>query len=91
MWILTCKFVFSIMTLKGKPHIKQEREIFTMRISLDLDTNEIIVPKNFFKEIEKQNDMIVKMGGEPIKPVDLIKKSFEVAMSNTDKNLHVRA
>lgn len=62
-----------------------------MRISLDLDTNEIIVPKNFFKEIEKQNDMIVKMGGEPIKPVDLIKKSFEVAMSNTDKNLHVRA
>lgn len=62
-----------------------------MRISLDLETNEIIVPKNFFKEIEKRNDMIVKMGGEAIKPLELIKKSFDVAMSNTDQNLHVRA
>lgn len=62
-----------------------------MRISLDLETNEIIVPKNFFKEIEKRNEMIVKMGGEAIKPLELIKKFFDVAMSNTDKNLHVRA
>lgn len=51
----------------------------------------LLSPKNFFKEIEKRNEMIVKMGGEAIKPLELIKKSFDVAMSNTDKNLHVRA
>lgn len=61
-----------------------------MKITLDLDTNEIIVPKNFFKNIDKQNDMIVKMGGQPIKATDLIKKSFEEAMSNTDKYLRVK-
>lgn len=61
-----------------------------MKITLNLDTNEIVVPKNFFKEIEKQNDMIKKMGGEPIKPTELIRKSFELAMADTDKYLHVR-
>jgi hypothetical protein len=61
-----------------------------MKITLDLDTNEIIVPKNFFKNIDKQNDLIVKMGGSPIKATDLIKKSFEEAMSNTDKYLRVK-
>lgn len=61
-----------------------------MKISLDLDTNEIIVPKNFFTQVEKQNDTIAKMGGERIKPVDLIKKSFEIAMSDTDKYLKTR-
>lgn len=58
-----------------------------MRITLDLETNQITVPKNFFKEIERQNDIIRKVGGEPIKPIDLIKKSFELAMENTDKYL----
>ena len=62
-----------------------------MRITLDLDTNEIIVPKNFFKDIEKQNQLIEKTGGTPIKAIDLIKKSFEIAMSNTDKYLSVNA
>lgn len=61
-----------------------------MKITLDLDTNEIIVPKNFFKNIDKQNDLIVKMGGEKISGVELIKKSFETAMSDTDKYLHVK-
>ena len=61
-----------------------------MKITLDLETNEIIVPKNFFKDIDKQNQTIAKMGGEPIKPVELIKKSFEIAFSNTDKYLHTR-
>lgn len=62
-----------------------------MRITLDLDTNEIIVPKNFFKDIERQNALIEKAGGSPIKGIDLIKKSFDIAMSNTDKFLHVNA
>lgn len=61
-----------------------------MKITLDLDTNEIIVPKNFFKNIDKQNELIVKMGGAKISGVELIKKSFETAMSDTDKYLHVK-
>ena len=60
-----------------------------MRITLDLETNEIIVPKHFFKEIERQNSLIEKAGGSPIKAIDLIKKSFDIAMTNTDKYLHV--
>ena len=62
-----------------------------MRITLDLETNEIIVPKNFFKEIERQNELIKKAGGTPIKAIDLIQKSFEIAMENTDKYLHTNA
>lgn len=61
-----------------------------MRVTLDLDTNEITVPKNFFAVIDKQNEMITKMGGERVKPMDLIKKSFEIAMSDTDKYLHTK-
>ena len=61
-----------------------------MRITLDLDTNEIVVPKNFFSSIDRQNELITKMGGEKVKPIELIKKSFEIAMSDTDKYLHVR-
>lgn len=37
-----------------------------MKITLDLGTNEIIVPKNFFKDIDKQNEMIEKVGGTRI-------------------------
>lgn len=61
-----------------------------MKITLDLETNEITVPKNFFTAIKKQNETIEKMGGTPIKPMDLIQKSFEVAMSDTDRYLHTR-
>lgn len=61
-----------------------------MKITLDLDTNEITVPKNFFTVLEKQNDTIAKMGGERIKPIDLIRKSFEVALSDSDKYLKTR-
>ena len=62
-----------------------------MRITLDLETNEIIIPKRYFVEIEKQNDLIAKMGGEKVKPMELIKKSFEIAMSDTDKYVKTRA
>lgn len=62
-----------------------------MKITLDLETNEITVPKNFFKEIERQNALIQKAGGTPIKALDLIKKSFEAAMENTDRFVHVNA
>lgn len=61
-----------------------------MRITLDLETNVITVPKNFFRSYEKQNETIKKMGGEPIKPVEVIQKSFEIAMSDTDKYLRTK-
>lgn len=61
-----------------------------MRVTLDLDTNVITVPKNFFSVIDKQNELITKMGGEKVKPMELIKKSFEIAMSDTDKYLQTR-
>ena len=56
-----------------------------MKITLDLDTNVITAPKNFFEAFKKQNEMINKLGGEPIKPLDVVRKSFEIAMSDTDK------
>ncbi len=62
-----------------------------MKITLDLDTNEITLPKNYFKQIEKQNDLIAKMGGEKVNAMDLIKKSFEIAMADTDKYVKTRA
>ena len=75
---------------RGNPEIKKEG-FYTMKITLDLGTNEIIVPKNFFKDIDKQNEMIEKVGGTRISGIELIKKSLEKAMSDTDKYLHVRA
>ncbi len=61
-----------------------------MKITLDLETNVITVPKNFFRSYEKQNETIKKMGGEPIKPVEVIQKSFDIAMSDTDKYLRTK-
>ena len=61
-----------------------------MKITLDLETNVITVPKNFFRSYEKQNETIKKMGGEPIKPVEVIQKSFDIAMRDTDKYLRTK-
>ena len=61
-----------------------------MKITLDLDTNEIIVPKNFFEKIDKENEVIEKHGGNIVGATDRIKNSFNIAMSNTDKYLHVK-
>lgn len=61
-----------------------------MKITLDLETCEITVPKNFFEKIEKENDLIVSHGGTAVKPVDRIKNAFETAISNTDKYLHTK-
>ena len=61
-----------------------------MKITLDLDTNMIVVPKSFFNNIAKQNETIMKMGGSKIEPEDLIKKAFEIAMEDTAKYLRVK-
>ena len=71
-------------------NVPKGKENVTMRVTLDLDTNVITVPKNFFTVIDKQNELITKMGGEKVKPMELIKKSFEIAMSDTDKYLQTR-
>ena len=56
-----------------------------MKITLDLETNIITAPKNFFDKIAKENEIIEKHGGTPIKPMERVKNAFEIAMSNTDK------
>lgn len=61
-----------------------------MKITLDLDTCEIVVPKNFFVNIQKQNDLIEKHNGTPVKPMDVIRNAFETALGDTDKYVHVR-
>lgn len=61
-----------------------------MKITLDLETNVITVPKNFFESFAKQNEMIERMGGTPIKPIEVIKASFATAIENTDKYLITR-
>lgn len=61
-----------------------------MKITLDLDTCNIVVPKNFFKNIEKQNDLILKHNGTPVKPMDVIRNAFEAALGDTDRHVHVK-
>lgn len=61
-----------------------------MKITLDLETSEITVPKNFFINIEKENDIIKSHGGEPVKPVDRIKAAFKKGIDEPDKYLHVK-
>jgi hypothetical protein len=58
-----------------------------MKITLDLATNEITVPKNFFANIAKENEVITAHGGTAVPPVDRIKKAFETAIADTDKYL----
>lgn len=47
-----------------------------MKVSLDLETNELTVPKNFFDNIQKQNELIEKHGGTPVPPYRSNKKCF---------------
>lgn len=61
-----------------------------MKVVLDIETSEITVPTNFFRNIEKQNDLISKHGGTPVKPMDVLRNAFDKAMSDTDKYVHVK-
>lgn len=61
-----------------------------MKITLDLETNVITVPKNFFDKIAKENDVITKHGGTAVAPTDRIKGAFEKAMADTDKYLQTK-
>lgn len=61
-----------------------------MKITLDLDTCEIVVPANFFVNIQKQNDLIAAHDGTPVPPMEVIKNAFNTAMKDTDKYVHVK-
>lgn len=61
-----------------------------MKVVLDTETCEITVPVNFFRNVEKQNEIIEKHGGTPVKPMDVLKNAFDTAMSATDKYVHVK-
>ena len=58
-----------------------------MRVTIDLDKDIIIIPDNFFKKIAEENKKLEKYGAQPVKAIDRIKKSFEVAMADTDNRL----
>lgn len=62
-----------------------------MKVVLDTETSEITVPANFFRNIEKQNDLISNHGGTPVKPMDVLRNAFDKAMADTDKYVHVKA
>lgn len=42
---------------------------------------------NFFKKIKEENEKLEKYGAAPVKAIDRIKKSFEIAMADTDNRL----
>lgn len=62
-----------------------------MKVTLDLDTNEITVPKKFFENVQKENDLITAHGGKAVAAVDRIKNAFNEAMSDTDRYLHTKS
>jgi hypothetical protein len=58
-----------------------------MKVTLDLETNVITVPKNFFTNIAKENEIIEKNGGKAVPVEERLRKPFEAALANTDKYL----
>ena len=58
-----------------------------MRVTIDLDRDIIIIPDNFFKKIAEENENLEKYDAKPVKALDRIKKSFEIAMADTDNRL----
>ena len=57
--------------------------VSNMRVTIDLDRDIIIIPDNFSKRLKKME----KYGAAPVKAIDRIKKSFEIAMADTDNRL----
>lgn len=58
-----------------------------MRVTIDLDRDIIIVPDNFFKKIAEENEKLIKYGGKAVAPVERIKKSYDIAIKDTDTRL----
>lgn len=58
-----------------------------MRVTIDLDRDIIIIPDNFFQKISQENEKLEKFGAQPQSGLDRIKRSFDVAMADTDNRL----
>lgn len=58
-----------------------------MKITLDTEKKYVIIPDNFFDQIEKINEFRRENGVDEVKPMAYIRDAFEKAMSNTDRNL----
>lgn len=58
-----------------------------MRVTIDLDRDIIIIPDNFFKKIAEENEKLEKYGATPVKAVERIQKSFDIAINDTDNRL----
>ena len=43
--------------------------------------------RQLFKKIKEENEKLEKYGAAPVKAIDRIKKSFEIAMADTDNRL----
>lgn len=61
-----------------------------MKVTIDLDRDIVIIPDNFFKKISEDNERLKKYGAQPQKGIDRIKRSFAVAMADTDNRLLTR-
>lgn len=61
-----------------------------MKITLDLESNVITLPKNFFEKVSKENKIIESHGGNPVPPMERIKASFATAMGDTDTYVQVK-
>ena len=64
-----------------------DKEVHTMRVTIDLEKDIIIIPDNFFDRVAKDNERLKMYGGKPATPIDRIKHSFKVAMADTDTRL----
>ena len=62
-----------------------------MKVTIDLDRDIIIIPDNFFQKISEDNERLKKYGAQPQKGIDRIKRSFAVAMADTDNRLLTRS
>ena len=58
-----------------------------MKITLDTDKKYIIVPDNFFAQMEKLNAFRSENGVPEVKPMEYIRDCFEKALADTDKHL----
>lgn len=61
-----------------------------MKVTIDLTTNVLTVPKTFFDNIAKENEIIKNAGGTPIEAKDRILKAVNTALENTDKYLKTK-
>lgn len=58
-----------------------------MRITIDTDDDIIIVPNNYFEKLAGINKTIKGSGGTEYTPTSYIKKSFDIAIADTDNRL----